>query len=431
MTQTADASATRISRLETRCRRWVANAPRGQFWLFFIAAIFFNFGFSAFFFLYNIYLLNFGLTERSLGLIGSCMAVGTIIGSIPVGIVAQRFGLRTTLTISVSLVIIFSVLRACIIWWPAQLVLAVCCGLTLCSWAVCLSPSVAGLTLERERPVAFSLIFASGIGVAGLGAFAGGRLPGLLRETPLALHLTLAHAEGATLLLMCCIASLALFPISRLTLRSAATEARLPRFSNPFLRRFLPAMAIWSLVTGSFAPFANVYFVHHLGFSLEKAGSVLSSSNLAQFIAVLCAPLLFRRAGFTSGIMLTQLATAASLVSLVITRTGVAASLIYLIYIAVQSMNEPGIYNLLMDRIPVIEHNGASAATFLVSGAAQAIASLVMGTSIVRFGYPTSLVVIALLAVTAAILFGRLSKGRLLAGTDAAPNDVPCVQAKP
>ena len=396
-----------------RCRRWLANAPRGQFWVFFIAAVFFNFGFSAFFFLYNIYLLDFGMTERFLGVLGGCMAVGTILGAIPIGVIAQRFGLRATLTGGVLLVVLFSVLRTCIIWQPAQLVLAVCSGLTLCTWAVCISPSVAALTTERERPVAFSLIFASGIGIAGLGAFAAGRLPGWLRALPLAFSLTPVRATGAALLVVCGVASLALVPISRLALRSTAPEIRLPRFRNPFLRRFLPAMAIWGLVTGSFAPFANVYFVHHLGLSLERAGSVFSFSNLAQFIAVLSAPLLFRRISLSSGIMLTQLATAAALVSLALAHTGFQAASLYWIYMAVQSMNEPGIYSLLMDRIPAVEHNSASAATFFVTGGAQAAASLAMGYAIVRYGYPAALVVVAVLAVVAAIIFGRLPKGRL------------------
>ena len=72
-------------------------------------------------------------------------------------------------------------------------------------------------------------------------------------------------------------------------------------------------------------------------------------------------------------------------------------------------MNEPGIYSLLMDRIPAHEHNGASAATFFVGAASQAIASCSMGAAIIRFGYSSALAVIAALAVLSAIAFRRLS----------------------
>jgi MFS family permease len=393
----------------SRYRGWLAKAPRGQFWLFFAGAILFNFGFAVFFFLFNLYLLDFGRSERTLGLIGSLMAVGSIAGTIPAGIFAERFGLRTTLTGGVVLTVVFAVLRTCVLAEPAQLLLAVLSGMTLCSWAVCLSPAVAALTTEEQRPAAFSLMFASGIGVAGLGGFVAGQLPGILERHPLRTALNGTHATGGALLFGCGVALLALLPFSRLTLRSHSPRARLPRFSNPFLLRFLPAMAIWGLVTGSFAPFANVYFVHHFGLSMQRMGSIFSFSQLVQFVAILCAPLLFRRAGLTSGIMLTQLATAGALALLAAMHTATQAAWIYWAYMAFQCMNEPGIYSLLMDRIPPGEHNGASAATFFVSAASQSIASAAMGAAIVRFGYSPALSVIAGLAVVAAVLFRGLS----------------------
>lgn len=408
------AQARRIPSLKMRYRLWLAKVPRGQFWLFFTAAILFNFGFSIFFFLFNLYLLDLGRTERMLGLISSLMAVGSILGTIPVGILAQRFSLRLTLTGGIVLLVSFSVLRTCIVSEPAQLGLAVLTGLTLCSWAVCLSPSVAGLTTEQERPVAFSFMFGSGIAVGGIGGFIAGRLPGWLRELPLTVPLTSTHATGAALLLASTVAALALIPISRLSLRSASPHVRLPNFSNPFLLRFLPAMAIWGLVTGSFSPFANVYFVHHFGLSLKSTGVVFSFSHLVQFLAVLSAPLLFRWVGLVSGIMMTQLATAAALMSLAAVHSATQATWIYWAYMGFQCMNEPGIYSLLMGRIPAHEHNGASAATFFVGAASQSIASVTMGAAIVRFGYPSALGVIAGLAVLAAFVFRRLPQGSLL-----------------
>src|ERR1700741_135365 len=167
-----------------RFRRLAAKAPRGQFWLFFSAAGFFNFGFSIFFFLFNLYLLGFHFTERSLGLIGGFMALGSILGTIPVGLCAQRFGLRLTLVCGLLCTVVFSVLRICVLAQSAQLALALLTGMTLCSWAVCLSPAIASLTREPERPFAFSLMFSSGIGVAALGALVAGQLPGWLHHLP-------------------------------------------------------------------------------------------------------------------------------------------------------------------------------------------------------------------------------------------------------
>jgi hypothetical protein len=172
-------------------------------------------------------------------------------------------------------------------------------------------------------------------------------------------------------------------------------------------------MALWAMVTGSFPPFANVYFVHHLGLSLQKMGFVFSLAQLVQFLAVLGAPLLFRRTGLVKGVILTQLATAAALASLALIHPGphggTPAVWVYPVYMAIQFMNEPGIYSLLMDQIPPSERSGASASTFFVSYACQAIASAAMGAGIFRFGYSAALLAVAGLAVAATLLFGRLS----------------------
>ena len=392
-------------------RRLSARAPRGQYWLFFSASVFFSFGFSIFFFLFNIYLLSFHLNERSIGLIGGFVAFGSILGTIPAGMCAERFGVRRTLVSGLLCTVVFSGLRIWFLAQPAQFGLAILTGMTLCSWAVCLSPTVASLTQEPERPFAFSLIFSSGIGVAAFGALVAGQLPGWFRLLPHAL--TAIQASRLTLEFACGAAALSIVPLLSLKLPGAVPRTRLARLSNPFLRRFLPAMAVWALVTGSFPPFANVYFVHHLGLSLEKMGFVFSLAQLVQFLAVLCAPLLFRRTGLVKGVILTQLATAATLAALAWIHPGphgaARAAWVYAAYMAVQYMNEPGIFSLLMDQIPLSQRSSASASTFFVTSACQAVASATVGAAIVRFGYSAVLLGIACLAVTATGLFGRLS----------------------
>ncbi len=365
----------------------LSKAPRGQFWLFYTASLFFSFGFSIFFFLFNLYLLGFNLTERSLGLIGGLMAFGSILGTIPAGICAERFGIRPTLVTGLSCTVVFSLL-AHLLCRPARTIGARCPdrhdplflgGLSLSYRRQPDDRGAAAIRFQldvllghrhscarrtRCRPVAHLA--------------AAPATPGRRRSRPA--RWTLECACGA--------AALAIIPLLRLRLPGAAPRVRLSRLSNPFLRRFLPAMAVWALVTGSFPPFANVYFVHHLGLSLQKVGFVFSLSQLVQFLAVLGAPLLFRRTGLVRGVVLTQIATAAALASLAFIRGGTGAVWLYAAYMAIQYMNEPGIYSLLMDQIPPGERSSASASTFFVTSACQALASAVMGVAIVRFGYP-------------------------------------------
>ncbi len=166
-------------------RRLAAKAPRGQFWLFFTASLFFSFGFSIFFFLFNLYLLGFHFTERSLGLIGGFMAFGSILGTIPAGICAERFGIRRTLVSGLLCTVVFSVLRICFLAQPAQFGLA--------------TPHrhdpmfLGGLSLSRRRqpdsragaPIRFqSHVLLRASVVAALGALVAGQLPGWLRHLP-------------------------------------------------------------------------------------------------------------------------------------------------------------------------------------------------------------------------------------------------------
>ena len=408
------ASAGYLGRTRERLRLSLTNAPRGKFWLFFTASIFFNIGFSIFYFLFNIFLLGFGWTERSLGLIGSLTAMGSILGTIPIGRLADRIGIRWTLTLGVALAVVFSILRVRILWEPVQWALALLSGIVMCSWAVCLSPAVAALTTEKQRPFAFSVMFASGISLAGVGGLIAGHLPGRLMRfewlRAISAHeVSASQANQWTLLAGCAFAGIALIPLSRIVLAAPVRQVKQPRISNPFLWRFLPAMAVWGLVTGALPPFANVYFVHHLGLSLERTGFIFSISQLAQFLAILAAPLLFRRAGLTAGVMLTQFATAACLAWLSLAHSAQLASYIYWGYMAVQCMNEPGIFSMLMAHTPEHQRSRASAATFFVSSAAQAAASLAIGAAIVRFGYSSSIAALAVLAFLAAILFRRIS----------------------
>lgn len=113
------------------------------------------------------------------------------------------------------------------------------------------------------------------------------------------------------------LAMLGIWPILRLQLgKPEQTERKGLRAFHPYLLRFLPAFAIWSFVTGSFIPFAPMFFEKHVGMSLQHVGIVFSASQLAQVFAVLVAPLLYRRAGSVAGIICAQLLAGGAMVAL-------------------------------------------------------------------------------------------------------------------
>jgi hypothetical protein len=262
---------------------------------------------------------------------------------------------------------------------------------------------IAAVTGERERPLAFSLFFSLGIGVGVLAGLAGSRLPdwfGHLSVLPASLR-----ADQLTLVAASCVAAIGVIPC--LALRKTDTSHKeTPRlFSSSDLKRFLPAVAVWGLVTGSFSPFANVFLAVHLGLPLHSVGTIFSVSQLFQVAAVLCAPILFRRLGVTRGVFAAQIATAACFFLLALCSRPIPASIGYIVLTGAQYMSEPGIYSLLMRIVPEELRAGASASVALVLAVSQLIAAASAGWAFTNLGYPRALGIIALVAVCAGVLF--------------------------
>jgi MFS family permease len=68
-----------------------------KFWVFFAAAFFFDAGFAIYFFLFNLYLLDHHFSDRSIGLIGGAMTLGSLVGILPAGMLARKIGVRSLL----------------------------------------------------------------------------------------------------------------------------------------------------------------------------------------------------------------------------------------------------------------------------------------------------------------------------------------------
>jgi len=385
-------------------RFWLStkNMSKG-FWTFLAACFCFDFGMYIFFLLYNLYLLDRGFKENFLGLVASAAAIGGIAGTIPAGLLAQRLGLRKALLLCLTLVPVTFAMRSLLVRDVPLLFLAFFGGAAVAIWAVCISPAIAQLTNEQSRPFGFSVVFSSGIAVGVLGGQAGGRLPGWLAH--LDPVVTAMRAKQMSLLIACGIVALAMLPI--VSLRFESAPARKKKFypRNPFLARFLPAIALWSLAIAAFTPFFNAYFSQYLRMPLKQIGVVYSASQLSQVLAILAAPVIFRKYGLVTGIMYTQIAAATGLACLAAVHGASTAAIIYVGYTGFQWMSEPAMFSLLMNNLAPSERTGGSALNFLVTNVSSAIAAAAAGASFARFGYPAVLSVTAGVALVAAFMF--------------------------
>ena len=390
-------------------RGWLRQQNLGRgYWVFFSAALFFDAGFSIYFFLFNLYLLDYHLNERSMGWIGGAMTFGSVVGTLPAGALTQKFGLRPLLIFLFVAAPVLNATRAIWIGQSAQMALAFLTGLAMSCWGVCFLPAVARLTTEKNRTAGFTLIFSVGVGTSILGGIVCGYLRQWLQLAGIALQPV--EVKRLILLFSCAVALLGLIPVMRLRLPQSAGET--VRWGwlqawklTPFLRRFLPLMALWSAVLAAFTPFANVYLSRDMHVRMTQIGLIFSAAQLVQLCAGALTPVLMRSLGLIRGIATTQIVAALVLGLLAAAQNATTAVGLYLVFSAAQWMSSPGLYNLLMDRTIDSQRSAAAAMTLFCNALVASAATAAAGALFTRFGYPPVLFSLALTALAIALTF--------------------------
>jgi MFS family permease len=351
--------------------------------------------------------------ERVIGLVGGALTLGSVAATLPAGWFARQFGLRPLLICCLIMAPFLGAIRTFAVTETAQIGLGFLAGIAMSFYAVCFLPAIAGLTTDENRSSAFSLVFSVSIGTSALGGLVCGYLPDWLQM--IGHTMQPAEIKRWILLFSCGIAALGILPLrvlrlpdSQLEPQGHETPAR-SRWKIPsFLMRFLPAMALWTAVLAAFTPFANVYLSRDLHISLARIGLIFSVAQIVQLCVVLLTPMLFRRLGLVPGIVATQLATGAALLSLAAIRDARFAVVVFLSFSALQWMSSPGLYNLLMSRTPERERSTAAAMTMFCNAILQSGATALAGILFTQFGYPRVLASIGLFAALTALLFGVL-----------------------
>ncbi len=385
----------------------------GGYWIFFNAAFFYDTGFAVYWFLFNLYLLDFHFNDRAIGLINGALTLGLLAGTLPAGAIGRRFGPRQVLIFCFTVAPLLNAARVLWIWEPAQIALAFLAGVSMCSWTVSFLPAVSKLTTKANRTAAISLIFCVGVGSSALGGVLCGYLPQWLAGAGLSTEPSVT--KRLILIASCVFAAIGLVPVLRLRMPGAAADppsAPQPRNRrwlrsfqlNPFLTRFLVCMALWSAVLATFNPFANVYLSRDLHVSLAHIGLIFSVAQLLQLFSGLLVPVVLRSLGVLNGILATQLAAAMMLIAMVGARYQPLAIAFYLAFSASQWMSSPGLYSLLMNETPEAERSTASASTMFANSLISSAATAAAGIFFTRFGYPRVLLAIAAAAAGTALL---------------------------
>jgi predicted MFS family arabinose efflux permease len=167
----------------------------------------------------------------------------------------------------------------------------------------------------------------------------------------------------------------------------------------------MATLFIWSIGTGGFNPFFNVYFSRYLHVTVAQIGLISCYAQITQVVAIPLAPLILKRVGEVRGIAGMQLATAVTLGLLALVSNSILATFLYVAYMTFQYMSEPGLLSMLMSRVDHSEQNGASALNFLVTSLAGIFAATAAGAMLSRLGYGPTFATCAAVIATAAIGF--------------------------
>jgi len=381
-----------------------------DYWTFFASAFFYDAGFAVYFFLFNLYLMDRRFSDRIIGLIGGSFTLGSLVGTLPAGMLVHKIGLRKMMLALFLAAPFANAARVLWIWEPAQMALAFATGIVMSAWGVCFLPAVARLTAEENRPVAFSLIFSTSVGTSMLGGIVCGYLRRWVEAVGIAI--SAVQAKEWILLTACAIVPLGLFAVWHLhfpadvRLEIEVERTQLSNWKlNPFLRRYLPVMALWCAVLAAFTPFANLYLSRDLHMPIEQIGLLFSSVQLVQLSMGLLVPVVSRLLGLVNGIAAMQASAAVVLFCLAGTTNARLAVPLYLVFSAAQWMSSPALYNLLMNKTPDAERSAAAAMTLFSNALAGSAATAGAGILFTRFGYPSVLIGIAFAALAISLLF--------------------------
>jgi len=301
-----------------------------------------------------------GLTAGFAATVIMVMGITMVVVSLPVGILADRYGRRRFLIIGNLLasltLILFSLTTNIVLLFAAAIVE----GTTEAAFAA------AGMALLAEkagavsRTPAFSLSsFLSNI-AWGLGGFA---IPVVLvfqsfglssRESHVLLYVAVAGLSIATTPLLLKISE------SKTSTAAKSVSQFLPRKSKNTLIKYGTTSVLIALGAGLFVPLMTLWFSLAYNVSDAVSGPIIGVSGLLIAVTTLAAPYLARRMGLIRAIVATQLFSTVFMVAVPLSPTFAVAGVIYTVRSFLMNLSNPLISSMIMGLVTEDERGAAS-----------------------------------------------------------------------
>ncbi len=288
------------------------------------------------------------------------MGLTLVAESIPLGILADRYGRRKMLVLGNLCASLSLIGFALTTNFALILIVAILEGTGEAAYAVSVGALLAEKAGDQKRTAAFSLLAFLGWVAGALGGFV---ISSVKAFQSFGLDTKQAHV---ILYVLVGLLALSITPLLFKVKEGAISPNRrgiLPRKSGPVLKKFISYSVMIAVGAGLFVPLMTLWFSAAYGVSDDFSGLVLGFTNLLTAGVVFMSPWLARRLGLVKATVLTQGASTLFMVAIPWSPTFSIAASIYLVRVFLMNLSNPLTQSLIMGLVSPDERGMASGIT--------------------------------------------------------------------
>ena len=303
------------------------------------------------------------LGPASAGVTIGVMGATVVAASIPMGLVADRYGRRKMLIIGNVCASLSLIGFSLTTYVPAVLLVAVMEGVGEAAYAVSVGALLAEKAGDGKRTVAFSLLAFLGWVAGAVGSFS---ISSVIALQAVGLD---AQASHAILYSAVALLTLSITPFIYKVKESgpAGGEARrkgiLPRKSGRFLLKFSVYSVAIAVGAGLFVPLMTLWFGRMYMVSDTVSGPALGLTNILTAGVVFMSPKLARKLGIVKAVVTTQAASTVFMVLIPSATIFPIAAGLYAVRVFLMNLSNPLTQSLVMGLVSPDERGMASGIT--------------------------------------------------------------------
>lgn len=388
-------------------------------WRILAHSFIFGFALSIADILFNFYLVSQGYTINDVGLLSMVSRAAGMLMGLPIGWLIDRLGPQRAM---ITGVVVFSLGWAALLQAPslpwlitAQFVV----GASYLLAATAVTPLMALVTTEEQRPLVFGMNASATLIVGLIGSAVGGVLPmlaaGIIAVDPqstAAYRLALVSVIGCSIIAL--LPVLARLPAVVETSTAGDVDRQATRHSWLTLVWFAVPSLLLGIGGGAILPFQNLFFRDQFGLSDAGVGLALALSSLGAGIGALVGAPVVRRIGLQRGAALLRLGATPAML-LMLTPWLPAAIIGFFargFFIAASyPMNDA----LVMGATPSAQRGLAMSLMSLLWAGGWAISAVIWGWVAPLFGYEPQIIAAAVAYTLSAFVIWSLRLQRIAA----------------